>query len=78
MINIVDNSFILDYFSKYLTSNKLKILSNIISNKEQLLFDISKYPDDLHSECVKRNKELSLEISKCVKSEDIKHLKPKY
>ena len=78
MINIVDNSFILDYFSKYLTSNKLKILSNIISNKEQLLFDISKYPDDLHSECVKRNKELSLEISKCVKSDDIKHLKPKY
>jgi exonuclease SbcC len=78
MINIVDNSFILDYFSKYLTSNKLKILSNIISNKDQLLFDISKYPDDLHSECVKRNKELSLEISKCVKSDDIKHLKPKY
>ena len=34
MINIVDNSFILDYFSKYLTSNKLKILCNIISNKE--------------------------------------------
>ena len=78
MINIVDNSFILDYFSKYLTTDKLKILCNIISNKEQLLFDISKYPDDLHSECVKRNKELSLEISKCVKSEDIKHLKPKY
>ena len=78
MINIVDNSFILDYFSKYLSSDKLKILHNIILNKEQLLFDISKYPDDLHSECVKRNKELSLEISKCVKSDDIKHLKPKY
>jgi exonuclease SbcC len=78
MINIVDNSFILNYFSKYLTSDRLKILYNIISNKEQLLFDISKYPDDLHSECVKRNKELSLEISKCVKSDDIKQLKPKY
>lgn len=78
MINIVDNSFILDYFSKYLSSDKLKILHNIILNKEQLLFDISKYPDDLHSECVKRNKELSLEILKCVKSDDIKHLKPKY
>jgi exonuclease SbcC len=78
MINIVDNSFILNYFSKYLTSDKLKILDNIILNKEQLLFDISKYPDDLHSECIKRNKELSLEISKCVKSDDIKHLKPKY
>jgi exonuclease SbcC len=78
MINIVDNSFILDYFSKYLSSDKLKILYNIILNKEQLLFDISKYPDDLHSECVKRNKELSLEILKCVKSDDIKHLKPKY
>jgi len=78
MINIVDNSFILNYFSKYLSSDKLKILHNIILNKEQLLFDISKYPDDLHSECVKRNKELSLEISKCVKSDDIKHLKPKY
>jgi len=78
MINIVDNSFILNYFSKYLTSDKLKILNNIISNKEQLLFDVSKYPDDLHSECIKRNKELSLEILKCVKSDDIKHLKPKY
>ena len=78
MINIVDNSFILDYFSKYLSSDKHKILSNIISNKEQLLFDISKYPDYLHSECVKRNKELSLEISNCVKSDDIKYLKPKY
>ena len=78
MINIVDNSFILDYFSKYLSSDKLIILHNIILNKEQLLFDISKYPDDLHSECVKRNKELSLEILKCVKSDDIKHLKPKY
>ena len=78
MINIVDNSFILKYFNKYLTTDKLKILHNIISNKEQLLFDISKYPEDLHNECVKRNKELSLEISKCVKSDDIKHLKPKY
>jgi len=78
MTNIVDNSFILNYFSKYLTPDKLKILHNIILNKEQLLFDISKYPDDLHLECVKRNKELSLEISKCVKSNDIKHLKPKY
>jgi DNA repair exonuclease SbcCD nuclease subunit len=56
MINIVDNSFILDYFSKYLTSDKLKILDNIISNKEQLLFDISKYPDDLHLECIKKIK----------------------
>jgi len=78
MINIVDNSFILNYFSKYLTSDKLKILDNIILNKEQLLFDISKYPDDLHSECIKRNKELSIEILKCVKSDDIKYLKPKY
>jgi len=78
MINIVDNSFILNYFSKYLTSDKLKILHNIISNKEQLLFDISKYPEDLHTECIKRNKELSLEITKCIKNDDIKHLKPKY
>ena len=78
MINIVDNSFILDYFSKYLTSEKLKILYNIISNKEQLLFEISKYPSELHSECIKRNKELSVEILKCVKSDDLKQLKPKY
>ena len=78
MINIVDNSFILDYFSKYLTSDKLKLLCNIISNKEQLLFDVSKYPSELHSECIKRNKDLSAEITKCVKSDDIKELKPKY
>jgi DNA repair exonuclease SbcCD nuclease subunit len=41
MINIVDNSFILHYFSKFLTSYKLNILSNIIKNKDILLFDIS-------------------------------------
>jgi hypothetical protein len=42
MINIVDNSFILHYFSKFLTSHKLNILSNIILNKDILLFDIYK------------------------------------
>jgi len=78
MAKIIDNTFILDYFSKYLTSDKMQLLYNIISNKEQLLFDISKYPDDLHSECIKRNKELSLEILKCSKNDDIKQLKPKY
>jgi exonuclease SbcC len=75
---IVDNKYILDYFSKYLTSDKLKLLYTIISNKEYLLFDISKYPSDLHTECIKRNKELSLEISKCIKSDEIKQIKPKY
>jgi exonuclease SbcC len=78
MIKIVDNSFIINYFSKYLTQDKLKILCDIIQNKEKLLFDISKYPTDLHLECSKRNKELSLEISKCVKSDDLKQLKPKF
>ena len=78
MINMVDNSFIINYFSKYLTQDKLKILCDIIQNKEKLLFDISKYPIDLHLECNKRNKEMSLEILKCVKSDDIKQLKPKY
>ena len=78
MTKIVDNSFILDYFSKYLTSDKLKKLNNIIFNKEQLLFDISKYPNELHLECVKRNKDLSADILKCVSTDDIKLIKPKY
>jgi len=78
MINIVDNAFILNYFSKYLTSDKLKILSNIISNKDELLFDVSNYPIDLQLECIKRNKELNIEITKCIINDDVKHLKPKY
>ena len=78
MTKIVDKSFILDYFSKYLTPDKLKKLHNIILNKEQLLFDISKYPNELHLECVKRNKDLSADILKCVSSDEIKVIKPKY
>jgi exonuclease SbcC len=78
MTKIVDNSFILDYFSKYLTSDKLKKLNNIIFNKEQLLFDILKYPNELHLECVKKNKDLSADILKCVSTDDIKLIKPKY
>jgi DNA repair protein SbcC/Rad50 len=78
MINIVDNSFILNYFNNYLSRDNYKILNNIISNKDYLLFDISKYPDDLQLECLKRNRELSVEISKCIKCDDIKQLKPKY
>jgi len=73
--NIIDNNYILSYFSKMLSVDKQNKLTNIIKNKELLLFDVNKYPDDLTDECIKRNKDILISITNCVKSNDIKELK---
>ena len=73
--NIIDNNYILSYFSKMLSIDKQNKLTNIIKNKELLLFDVNKYPDDLTDECIKRNKDIMLSITNCVKTDDIKELK---
>jgi DNA repair exonuclease SbcCD nuclease subunit len=73
--NIIDNNYILSYFSKMLSIDKQNKLTNIIKNKELLLFDVNKYPDDLTDECIRRNKDIILSITNCVKTDDIKELK---
>ena len=73
--NIIDNNYILSYFSKMLSVDKQNKLTNIIKNKELLLFDVNKYPDDLRDECIRRNKDIITSITNCVKTDDIKELK---
>jgi len=75
LINVVNNTFILDYFKKYLSYDNYNLFSTIITDKSTLLFDISKYPEELRDECAKRNKDLLINISHCVKSDDYKHNK---
>jgi len=73
--NIINNNYILTYFSKLLSSDKYNKLTEIIKNKELLLFDFNKYPDYLTDECIKINKDISLDINLCIKSDDIKEIK---
>ena len=77
-INITDNSFILDYFNKYLSPDNYKLFIDIINDKTKLLFDICKYPEELHDDCLKKNKELNNYICQCIKNEDSKHNKPSF
>ena len=74
----IDNSYLLTYFKKLLTDDKYIKLMEIIKNKDLLLFDTNKYPNELYNECIKRNKELSLVIQSCVKNDDIKQLKSSF
>ena len=62
---LLDTNYLLDYFKKLLSADKYQILLKIIKDKETLLFDIHKYPEDLHNECIKRNKDLEPIINSC-------------
>ncbi len=75
---LVDTNYLLDYFKKLLTPEKYKILLKIIKDKESLLFDINKYPEELHSECTKRNKELIPIITSCNSTDDTQPLKKSF
>jgi len=76
--NMIDANYLLDYFKKLLSPDKYKILNKIIKNKELLLFDINKYPEELSVECAKRNKELYPIINSCNNLDDIVHLKKSF
>ena len=73
--NIIDNNYILEYFKKILTLEEYNKFQEIIINKELLLFDVNKYPDELFKECITRNKDLSTIINSCIKNNDIKEIK---
>ena len=73
--NIIDNNYILEYFKKILSLDEYHKFYDILKNKELLLFDVNKYPEELLKECNTRNKELSAIISACIKNNDIKYIK---
>jgi DNA repair exonuclease SbcCD nuclease subunit len=75
---LLDTNYLLDYFKKLLSVDKYNILLQIIKNKETLLFDTNKYPEDLLSECIKRNKDLEPIIEACNDANDVKPLKKSF
>lgn len=70
----VDKDTLLQHFSQYLTPSQTTTLSNIIKSYDNLLFNLSKFPPELQDLCAKMNKELSVLVEKCLKtdSNDIK------
>jgi DNA repair exonuclease SbcCD ATPase subunit/DNA repair exonuclease SbcCD nuclease subunit len=78
LTNVINNDYILSYFKQFLSQDKYLLLSNIIHNKEFLLFNINDYPTELHNDCLKRNKELSVIINSCINDNDVKHIKPSF
>jgi DNA repair exonuclease SbcCD ATPase subunit/DNA repair exonuclease SbcCD nuclease subunit len=76
--NMIDTNYLLDYFKKLLSFDNYKVLLKIIENKEFLLFDINKYPEEFHIECVKRNKELAPIIISCNDIDDVAILKKSF
>jgi len=76
--NLLNTNYLLDYFKKLLSSEEYNILLKIIKDNETLLFDIHKYPEDLHQECIKRNKELIPIISSCNSNVELTALKKSF
>jgi exonuclease SbcC len=74
----IDKNTLLDYFQKYLKPEQHNILNKILKSYDNLLFDIPRYPDELHDECKKKNKEIMQLIASCMKADDIEHHKPQF
>lgn len=68
----IDTNTLLEYFNKVLTPLQYTTLHNIITNNDNLLFNTLQYPQELHSECSRKNKELSTIIQSCITSTDTK------
>ncbi len=68
--NISQDSLI-DYFSKYLSQSQIKILSDITHTYDNILLNLERFPDDLHDDCRKKNKELSLLVNNLMKTRDV-------
>ena len=75
---LLDTNYLLVYFKKLLTDDKYNVLLKIMKDKEYLLFDIRNYPEDLHPECIKRNKDLEPVISLCNTADDTQSLKKSF
>ena len=70
--NIIDSDNLLLYFKEHLNNKQYSLLYEIIQDNHKLLFDINNYPNQLHAECLKKNKELDNIINTCIKSKDEK------
>ena len=75
---LLDTNYLLVYFKKILTDEKYNVLLKIMKDKEYLLFDTLAYPDDLHTECIKRNKDLEPIIRSCNDADDRQSLKKSF
>jgi len=75
---LIDKNTMMKHFHKHLSEEQHAIFSEILKNNEYLLFDINKYPEELHNECHKKNKELSTMINNCTKSDDKKTYRPPF
>jgi DNA repair exonuclease SbcCD ATPase subunit len=67
----VDKSSMLAYFQQFLSEDKQTMLGNILRSYDTLLFNLSKYPEELHDECKKKNKDISQLINACMQADDI-------
>lgn len=65
----IDKDTLLTYFINYMTPEQSNLLSSILKNYELIKFDTDKFPSDLHDECRKRNKDLSIWINKCIEDD---------
>jgi DNA repair exonuclease SbcCD ATPase subunit len=74
----IDKETLIQHFSNYLTQSQSTILTNIMRSYDNLLFDVSKYPDDLQDKCLKINKELSNLIASCQNTQSITSIKPQF
>lgn len=68
----IDKNTIIEHFSKHLSPQQYNLFVEVVKSNEKLLLDVTKYPDDMKDECIKKNKELSTLIYNCTKSEDVK------
>jgi DNA repair exonuclease SbcCD ATPase subunit len=75
---VINKNILIEHFQHHLTRDQHSLLSEIIQNNEKLLFDIEKYPIELHDECYKKNKELSVFISHCSKSDDVNNIRTSF
>ena len=72
---VINKNILIEHFQNHLTKDQHSLLSEIVQNNEKLLFDVEKYPTELHDECYKKNKELTVFISNCSKSDDVNNIR---
>ena len=68
---VINKNILIEHFQHHLSKEQHALLSSIIQNNDKLLFDVEQYPVELHEDCHKKNKELSIFISNCLKSDDV-------
>jgi DNA repair exonuclease SbcCD ATPase subunit/DNA repair exonuclease SbcCD nuclease subunit len=62
----IDKDTILQHFSNQLSTNQNIIMSKIMNSYDNLLIDITQYPDDLHKECMNKNASITTSIGNCL------------